>query len=145
VNSEKTIQDRCTEVIETTSITHLHRNNEILATLFTPPTIEDKTVLALSALTANMLMMQLAAVPPNKKRKKRKNDGPKRCQRRRFLSDQALQAIQRDYLESPGDLSTPLFGPEFKWMFHFSRPRFELLVQDVLNLKISSTKEIFFS
>jgi hypothetical protein len=30
------------------------------------------------------------------------------------MSDQALQVMQRDYLGIPGDLSTPLFGQEFK-------------------------------
>jgi hypothetical protein len=97
------------------SIIHLHRNNKILATLFTPPTLDDITVLALAALTANILMMELAAAP-SKKPKKIKNDGKKRCQRRRFMSDHALQVMQRDYLGIPGDLSTPLFGQEFKWM-----------------------------
>jgi hypothetical protein len=69
VNSEKPIKDRFTEPINATSIIHLHRNNEIRATLLTPPTMEDITVLALAALTANTLMMQLA-VAPIKKRKK---------------------------------------------------------------------------
>jgi hypothetical protein len=74
VNSEKTnhgkpIKDRFTEVINTTSIIHLHRNNKILATFFTPPTMDDITVFALAALTANILMMELAAAPS----KKRKN------------------------------------------------------------------------
>jgi hypothetical protein len=32
------------------------------------------------------------------------------------MSDHALQVMQRDYLGIPGDLSTPLFGQEFKWM-----------------------------
>jgi hypothetical protein len=52
------------------------------------------------------------------------------------MSDQALQGMQRDFLGSPEDLSTPLFGQEFKWMFRLTRPRFELLVQDVLNRQI---------
>lgn len=52
------------------------------------------------------------------------------------MYSQALQVIQRDYIGIPGDPSTPLFGQEFKWMFRLSRPRFELLVQDVLNRQI---------
>jgi hypothetical protein len=83
--------------------------------------MEDITALALSALTANILMMELAAAH-NKKRKRRKNDGQKRCQRSRFISDHALQVMQRDYLGIPGDLSTPLFGQEFKWMSGLADP-----------------------
>jgi hypothetical protein len=52
------------------------------------------------------------------------------------MSDQALQIMQRDYLGIPGDLSTPFFGQDFKWMSRLSRPRFELMVQDVLNRQI---------
>jgi hypothetical protein len=71
---KKPIKDRFTEVINTTSIIHLHRNNKILAMIFTPPTMEDITVLALAAPTANILIMQLAAAPTNKKRKTREKD-----------------------------------------------------------------------
>jgi hypothetical protein len=82
VSSGKTNQGPIHRSHQHKSIIHLHRNNKILATLFTPPTMEDITVLALAALTANILMMELGAAY-NKKQKRRKNDGQKRCQRRR--------------------------------------------------------------
>jgi hypothetical protein len=47
----KPIKGQFTEVINTTSIIHLHRNSEVLATLFTPSTKDDITVLVLAALT----------------------------------------------------------------------------------------------
>jgi hypothetical protein len=49
--------------------------------------------------------------------------------------------MQQDYLRIPWDLSTPLFGQEFKWMFRLSRRPFELMAQDVLNRQIPYYQE----
>jgi hypothetical protein len=48
-----------------------------------------------------------------------------RSQRRLFKHDEALNAIQRDYLGKIEDPTTPLFGKEFHWMFRISRGRFQ--------------------
>jgi hypothetical protein len=69
------------------------------------------------------------------------NDRQKRYQTEDPMSNQALQVMQRDYLRIPGNLSTPLFGQEFEWMFRLSRPHFELMVQDVFASKIPFSKQ----
>ena len=54
-----------------------------------------------------------------------------RSKRRKFRHDQALAAIQRDYLGSETTTDQPLFGAEFKLMFRVSRTRFQVLMEDV--------------
>jgi hypothetical protein len=56
---------------------------------------------------------------------------------------EALHAIKRDYLGVVGDLTTPLFGSEFKVMFRLSRTRFQLLMEDVMarNIKFYQMKK----
>jgi hypothetical protein len=53
-------------------------------------------------------------------------------QRRVFKHDEALNAIQRDYLGKIEDPSTPLFGKEFHWTFKISRGRFQVLMEDIM-------------
>jgi hypothetical protein len=56
---------------------------------------------------------------------------------------EALYAINRDYFGIVGDLTTPLFGAEFKLMFGLSKTRFQLLMEDVMarNLPHFQTKK----
>ena len=54
-----------------------------------------------------------------------------RSKRRKFRHDEALKAIQRDYLGSELTTDEPLFGAEFKLMFRMSRTRFRVLMEDV--------------
>jgi len=59
-----------------------------------------------------------------------------RCQprssRRNFKSMEALNCIRSDYIGILGDPSTPLLGSEFKLMFRISRPRFQVMMEDIM-------------
>jgi Plant transposon protein len=65
-------------------------------------------------------------------RAKKRRRGGSRSKRRNFRPMEALYAINRDYLGIVGDLTTPLFGAEFKLMFRLSKTRFQLLMEDVM-------------
>jgi hypothetical protein len=67
----------------------------------------------------------------NNKRQKRDHRKEKRSIRHQFRHQEALLAIQRDYLGVPGGLVDPLFGKEFSMMFRLSRTRFQRLMEDV--------------
>ena len=62
--------------------------------------------------------------------------GAPRSSRRKFKSNEALQAINRDYMGIPGQPDTPLFGAEFKLMFRLSKARFQKLMEDVMGANI---------
>jgi hypothetical protein len=65
-------------------------------------------------------------------RDKKRHRGGSRSNRRNFRPLEALYAINRDYLGIVGDLTTPLFGAEFKLMFRLSKTRFQLLMEHVM-------------
>jgi hypothetical protein len=56
----------------------------------------------------------------------------KRGKRRVFASTAVYQAILRDYMGIPGNLTTPIFGSEFKLMFRLSKPRCQRLMEDIM-------------
>jgi len=68
----------------------------------------------------------------NNKKRKIDHRTLSRCTRRTFRHQEALSCIQRDYLGVPGDVTTPLFGVEFEWMFRMTRGRFQVLMEDVM-------------
>ncbi|KAG7371276.1 plant transposon protein [Nitzschia inconspicua] len=92
----------------------------------------DPNILAVvvAAAGAGRLLAEELAASPNENRKRARRAGPRR-NRRQFRPQEALYAIQRDYIGITGDLTTPLFGAEFKWMFRLSRTRFLLLMEDI--------------
>ena len=100
---------------------------------------------------ANHLLMQAAAAvvqgggavaalaldsPANRRNTTGRRGRDVRAKRRRFRTDQALICIQRDYLGSETIPDEPLYGTQFKLFFRLSRPRFQRLMEDVMNAEI---------
>jgi hypothetical protein len=88
-------------------------------------------VVVAAAEAGRVMAEELMESPTERQPKRQKTDS--RSYRRIFRPDEALQAIKRDYLGITGDLTTPLFGAEFKLMFRVSRSRFQVLMEDIMS------------
>ena len=88
-----------------------------------------------AAVEAGRVFAEEVARTPTQREAKRHRGGS-RSKRRNFRPDEALYAINRDYMGIVGDLTTPLFGAEFKVFFRLSKPRFQRLMEDVMAKEI---------